>query len=130
MPIERWSDNVVVVHLGDDPQFTEDLDSLDGPATATSAGTAKSAPNGGTAHRPADAVLDFAAVHFINSSNLARLLKLRQKMVKADAKLILCGMSTQVWGTFLVTGLDKVFAFSDNVPTSLATLQIKGAARA
>jgi hypothetical protein len=29
MPVERWSDDVVVLHLADDPQFTDDLDALD-----------------------------------------------------------------------------------------------------
>ena len=54
MPIENWSEQVSVVHLGDDPQFTDDLDGLDHRL-----GQGKS-----------HAVLDFAAVHFINSSNL------------------------------------------------------------
>jgi hypothetical protein len=27
-------------------------------------------------------------------------------------------------GAFLVTGLDKIFEFTDNVPTALATLQL------
>ena len=110
MPIERWSDTVIVAHLADDPQFTEDLESLD----------AMTGAKGKTAH----AVLDFAAVHFINSSNLAKLLKLRTRMIKTDRRLMLCNIPTPVWGTFLVTGLDKVFNFSDNVPTSLATIQI------
>jgi len=30
-----------------------------------------------------------------------------------------------VWGAFLVTGLDKMFDFSDNVMTALATLQLE-----
>ena len=29
MPVEKWSDTVVVVRLGDDPQFTDDLEALD-----------------------------------------------------------------------------------------------------
>jgi anti-anti-sigma factor len=109
MPIEKWSDQVSVIHLADDPQFTDDLDALEHRL-----GQGKS-----------DAVLDFAAVHFINSSNLARLLKLRKRMNADGSKLVLCNVSTQVWGAFLVTGLDKVFEFSDNVMTALATVQIK-----
>ena len=105
MPVEKWSDTVVVAHLADDPQFTEDVLSVE------------AAVEGG--HR--DAVLDFAGVRFVNSSNLARLLKLAE--VK-DGRLLLCSLSTQVWGAFLVTGLDKVFDFTDNVPTALATLQM------
>ncbi len=108
MPIEKWSDRVNVIHLADDPQFTDDLQALDNRMAA----------------KAADAVLDLGAVHFINSSNIALLLKLRKQMVNCERRLVLCSVSTQVWGTFLVTGLDKIFEFSDNVPTALATLQM------
>jgi anti-anti-sigma factor len=108
MPIEKWSDQVSVVHLADDPQFTDDLEGLEHRL-----GQGKS-----------DVVLDFASVHFINSSNLARMLKLRKKMNSDGSRLMLCNVSTQVWGAFLVTGLDKIFEFTDNVPTALATLQL------
>jgi anti-anti-sigma factor len=110
MPIEKWSDNVLVVHLSDDPQLTDDLESL-----------AKLAQPGGGA---VSAVLDFAGVSYINSSNIAKLLRVRQATVSSDGKLILCGMTTQVWSAFLITGLDKVFTFTDNVPTALATIQM------
>ena len=117
MPVEKWSESVVVVHLMDDPQLTDDLDSLERSLAQGAQGSQN--PQGRT-----DAVLDFAGVHYINSSNIARLLRLRQKMVAADARLVLCNLSTQVWGAFLITGLDKVFEFSDNVTTALATIQI------
>ncbi len=108
MPIEKWSDTIAVVHLADDPQFTEDVVAVE-----------ESTDAGGN-----DVVLDFGAVHFLNSSNLARLLKLRKHVSNKDRRLVLCGISNQLWGAFLVTGLDKVFDFSDNVPTALATLQM------
>ena len=108
MPIEKWSDKVNVLHLADDPQFTDDLQALESQLET----------------KPAAAVLDLAAVHFINSSNIARLLKLRKLMINHNRRLVLCGVSTQVWGSFLVTGLDKVFEFSDSVTTALATLQM------
>ena len=108
MPIEKWSDKVNVLHLADDPQFTDDLQGLEAQL----------------ATKPAHTVLDMAAVHFVNSSNIARLLKLRKQMIGINHRLVLCGVSTQVWGTFLVTGLDKVFEFSDSVPTALASLQL------
>ena len=108
MPIENWSDQVVIAHLADDPQLTDDLKSLE-----QSAGQSR-----------ADAVLDFGGVHFVNSSNIAKLLKLRKAMQAADGRLVLCSISNQVWTAFLVTGLDKIFQFSDNVPTALATLQM------
>jgi anti-anti-sigma factor len=108
MPVERWSDEVVVLHLADDPQFTDDLDALEKAIAQT----------------PVDAVLEFGGVRFINSSNIAKLLKLRKSMASNGSRLLLCNITTQVWGAFLVTGLDKIFELSDNVPTALATLQI------
>jgi len=109
MPVEKWSDTVVVAHLADDPQFSEDVLSVEEEI------------NPGKK----DAVLDLAAVHFLNSSNLARLLKLRKQMITADRRLMLCSISDQVWSAFLVTGLDKVFEFSANVTAALATLQMR-----
>ncbi len=108
MPVEKWSERVAVVHLADDPQFSDDLEGVEDAL----------------AQGPMDAVLDFGAVHYVNSSNIARLLKLRKKIGSTDSRLVLCNISTQVWGAFLITGLDKLFELSDNVPTALATLQI------
>ena len=107
MPVEKWSDSIVVVHLADDPQFTEDLECLERVVPKTTG-----------------SVIDFSGVRFINSSNIARLLKVRKMVISRDGRLVLCGVNDQIWGAFLVTGLDKVFEFSDNVPTGLATLQM------
>jgi anti-anti-sigma factor len=109
MPLERWSDKVVVVRLADDPQLTEDLVALEHASQ----------------HGPVDAVLDFDGVKYINSSNLAKLLKLRKKMVSDGTRLILCGIGDQVWGALLVTGLDKLFSVCDDVATGLASLQMR-----
>jgi hypothetical protein len=37
----------------------------------------------------------------------------------------LCAVNTHVWGLLLVTGLDKVFNFSDDVSMGLASVQIE-----
>ncbi len=105
MPLERWSDRVIVVHLADDPSFTDDLLAFDAAVGA-------------------DLVLDFGGVQHINSSNFGRLLKLRKQAAAENARLVLCSLNTEVWGTFLTTSLDCLFEFSDNVPTALATLQM------
>jgi len=109
MPLEHWSEKVLVVRLGDDPQLTEDLVALEHAAQ----------------HGPTHAVLDFTGVNFINSSNLAKLLKLRKKAVSEGTKLVLCSIGDQVWGALLVTGLDKLFTVTDDVATALATLQLE-----
>lgn len=105
MPFERWSDRVVVVHLADDPSFTDDLLAFDATVGA-------------------DLVLDFAGVRHINSSNLGGLLKLRKLANAEGVKLILCSVNDHIWGSFLMTSLDCLFEFSDDVSTALATLQI------
>ena len=71
-----------------------------------------------------DIVLDFSSVSYVNSSHLARLLKLRKQTVADEGRLMLCSVGTRVWGAFMMTGLDKVFHFTDDVTTALATFQI------
>jgi anti-anti-sigma factor len=110
MSVEQWSDSIVVVHLADDPQFTDELEDLDKYCVSA-------------AFRPST-VLDCAGLFSINSSNLARLLKLRKQIITADQRLILCSVSSQVMNTLLVTGLDNVFELSQNVSTALAKLQM------
>ncbi len=111
MAIQKWSEKITVAELGDDPQLTEDLGSL-----------LESLPQQTT-----DVVLNFAAVSFVNSSSIAKLLRLRKITSSAKCRLILAGVNTQVWGVLLVTGLDKVFEFTDDVATALATLQLEAA---
>ena len=109
MSIQSWSDNILVVELQDDPSFTDDVTTLlDQVETG----------------RNVDVVLNLAGVNYINSSNIARLLRLRHKLVDNKQRLVLCGINTNVWGLFLVTGLDKVFEFADNVANGLARVQL------
>src|SRR5437879_7036803 len=105
MPIEKWSEHINVVRLGDDPQFTDDLDSLTEQLLSP-----RHAPN---------SVLDFSGVRTVNSSNIAALLKVRKLVISNNSKLVLCCVPTPIWGTFLVTGLDKVFEFRQDVATAL-----------
>ena len=111
MAIQQWSDTIMVTDLQDDPEFTDDLNTLGQQVEART---------------DVDIVLDFRGVTFLNSSNIAKLLKLRkQVMINNNHHLKLCGISTHVWGVFLVTGLDKIFEFADDVSSALASLQLK-----
>ncbi len=110
MPFEQWSETVVLAELGDDPQFTDDMNAIIEQCTDNSR---------------QDVMLDFAAITHLNSSNIAKLLKLRKLVtVTNQRRLKLCGINRHVWGVFLVTGLDKIFDFVDDVPSGLASLQI------
>lgn len=108
MAIQKWSDEITVVELGDDPLFSDDLVALIEGLEVT----------------PSDVVLNLAAVSFVNSSNVAKLLRLRKQVTNSDRRLLLCGVNTQVWGIFLVTGLDKIFQFTNDISTALTTLQM------
>jgi len=108
MAIQEWSENITVVELSEDPQFTDEMAAL----------------MDRLAGNPTDVVLNFGAVGFINSSNISRLLRLRKAMITNQRRLILCNVNSQVWGVFLVTGLDKIFEFVDDTATALATIQL------
>lgn len=111
MGIQDWSERIVLLDLHDDPQFTDDLNALMELVEKR---------NG------ADVLLDFADVNFLNSSNIAKLLKLRKALSSSyPGKLRLCGINNSVWGVFLVTGLDKIFELSNDVSSGLAALQMQ-----
>ncbi len=109
MSIDKWSDSILVVELQDDPSLSDDLAALQEQLDAGA---------------KVDVVIDFSSVHYLNSSNLARLLRIRKQITGSDRRLVLCGIDTNVWSVFLVTGLDKIFECADNVSTALASVRI------
>lgn len=111
--IQTWSDTIRVAELQDDPAFTDDVVSLTEHIEASSV---------------FDIVLDFRGVNYLNSSNIAKLLRLRKAVILKGRRLVLCNVGTQVWSMFLVTGLEKVFEFADNVDTALLGVQLAGGA--
>ena len=110
MPVQNWSDEIMLVDVQNDPAFSDDINSAIDQIQA---------------NPDMDVVIDLSGITFLNSSNIAKLLKLR-KLVKINNRrnLKLCAISTHVWGVFLVTGLDKIFDFSDDVATGLAGLHM------
>ncbi len=110
MPIQTWSDRIWVITLGNEPAMSEDLVNA-----AELARKAETQP---------EVVVDFSAVTHVNSVNLSQLLKLRQLSVKRGARLKLAALADGVWVAFLTTGLDKVFDFTQDVPSALAALQL------
>ncbi len=110
MGIQKWSDDILMGELAEEPVFSEDMTSLSDML----------------GQGPQDVVLNFKAVDFLNSSNIARLLRLRKQALSAKRRLVLCDVNPQIWGVLLVTGLDKIFEFTNDVSTALAGLQISG----
>ncbi len=113
----NWSDDIVIAELADEPALSEELNTV--YARLTSIPSEKSP----------DLVLNLAGVTYLNSSNIAQLLRLRKRLDECDRSLRLCSVSDQVWSIMLVTGLDKVFRFASDTASALASLQIEDGKR-
>jgi len=109
MAIQDWSERIIFAELADDPDFTDEL--------ATLSDRMEKAPR--------DVVLSLAKVRFLNSSNISRLLKLRKILLDRNHRLKLCDISVQVWGVFLLTGLDSIFEVAEDRASALASLQME-----
>ncbi|QQS10145.1 MAG: STAS domain-containing protein [Phycisphaerales bacterium] len=110
MPTE-WSDDIVIAELADEPALSDELTGIVQRLESTDA-------------RKPSVVLNFAGVSYVNSSNLAQLLKIKSRLKEAGRTLRLCSVSDDVWSVLMVTGLDKVFQFHPDPMTALAAIQI------
>ena len=111
MAIERWSDAIWLASLGDEPGFSDDLQTLMQQLQRSD-------------DQNPDVVISLNAVGRINSSNLSQLLRLRKLMIDRQGRLRLAAIPDGIWAVFITTGLDKVFHFSEDVPSALASLQM------
>lgn len=110
MAIE-WSDNILHARLADEPALSDELSVIIEQVSGADA----------TPH----VVLDFSSVAYVNSSNLAQMLRLSKKLTEASRQMRLCAVGDEVWSVMMVTGLDKVFRFAPDSLTALAGLQIE-----
>lgn len=110
MPTERWSDNIWIIRLQNEPLFSDEIHPL--------------VQRIGRDDTPPAVVVELSEVSQINSSNLSQLLKLRKAATDHKVELRLTSPSNAVWSVFLMTGLDKVFAFTQDTATALAELQM------
>jgi anti-anti-sigma factor len=111
MPIEEWSEEITIATVGDEPAFSEDMANL----------LQRLEERGETTP---DVVLDLASVSYLNSSNIAQMLRLRKRLNTGGRNMRICSVEDQVWGVLMITGLDKIFDFTDDVSTALASLQL------
>ena len=120
MTINDWSDSIQVAELHNDPAFADDMGVL---ANAFQR-VADELKAGRPGVRAKDLVLDMRHVQFLNSSNIAQLLRVRKLALLAGARIRICSVSDRIWGVLLATDLDRIFDFSEDVTTSLAQLQM------
>jgi anti-anti-sigma factor len=120
VPINEWSDSIQIAELQNDPSFAEDMGAL----AAYFQRCADDRKAGRADARARDAVLDFRHVQFLNSSNIAQLLRVRKLAILAGAHVRICSVSDRIWGILLATDLDRIFDFSEDVTTALAAMQM------
>ncbi len=63
-------------------------------------------------------IVDFAHVSYIDSSGLATLIEMLQRIKKIQGIMKLCGMSFQVKNIFEVTKLDTIFTIVNDLETA------------
>tara|TARA_E500000318_G_scaffold2060_1_gene2824 strand:- start:132225 stop:132587 length:363 start_codon:yes stop_codon:yes gene_type:complete len=108
-----WSDNIVIANLADEPALSDELSMICERVEST--GESDPIPH---------AVLDFHEVSYVNSSNIAQLLRLRKNLEARERQLVLAGVSDEVMSVLVVTGLNKVFQFAPDMLTAIASIQI------
>ena len=108
MAIQDWSDDLILAEVASDPEFTDEMNML----VERLGKDAK------------EVVVNFSKVKYLNSSNISLLLKLRKTLLDSKRRLLLCEIPVQVWGVFLLTGLDAIFDVAEDTPSALASLQM------
>jgi anti-anti-sigma factor len=114
LPTE-WSEGILLCDLADEPELSEEISAL--------ASQLKSTPTEKLPH----VVLNFGGVTYLNSSQIAQLLRLRKRTTEGHKQLVLTAMRDEVWSVMLLTGLDKVFQVAPDTMTALARVQLDGA---
>ena len=115
MSLNEWSETIILAETGEEPTFSDDMSSL-----MTIVEDAEQGSRG-----MPDVVVNLSEVDYLNSSNIAQLLRLRKRLTARGARLRICSVRDQVWGVILVTGLDKLFEFHDATATAIASLQLE-----
>jgi anti-anti-sigma factor len=106
----EWSDSILMANLADEPALSDELSLIiDRVEDADS---------------PPHAVLDLSEVTYINSSNIAQLIRLRKVLQDAGREMRISGVRDEVMSVLMVTGLDKVFKFAPDTLTAIAGLQL------
>lgn len=109
-----WSSDIVIASLEDEPALSDELAALCERLEKTEPGATPAV------------ILNFSDVTYLNSSNIAQLLKIRRRLSEAGKGMRLCSIADPVWSVMLLTGLDKVFDFAHDPATAIASIQIDG----
>ncbi len=106
MTLNQWDDNILILALLNEPDFSEDTDSL----------ILKLQSENETC---SNVIIDLQNVSTLNSSNLGALIEIKKLLETKDKRMVICNISDSIWSTMLATGLDQVFEFIEDTTTAL-----------
>jgi len=106
-----WSADIAIANLADEPALSDELVTM----------IERIEESDSTPH----IVLDFHEVSYVNSSNIAQLLRMRKVLEERGHRLVLCSVTDEVMSVLLVSGLNKLFAFAPDTLTAIASVQIE-----
>ena len=106
-----WSTEIAIANLADEPALSDELGTL----------TERVEGAGDSPH----VVLDFHEVSYVNSSNIAQLLRMRKLLEEQSRQLVLCSVTDEVMSVLVVSGLNKLFGFAPDTLTAIASVQIE-----
>jgi len=109
MSLNQWNDDILILELLDEPDFSDDTDAI----------LAKLRVEESTMPH---AVVDLQNVTKLNSSNLGAMIEIKKLLQTKNRRMIICNISDSIWSTMLATGLDQVFEFIENTAVALASL--------
>lgn len=111
MSVTQWSEHILLAELQDEPAFSDELDALIEQIYGSS--------------ERQDVILNMQSVTFLNSSNIAQLLELQQRMHDKGLMLRLCAVNDRVYSVLQITGLNKFFRIESDTATALAAVQLQ-----
>ncbi len=111
MTLNQWSEDVLILELQNEPDFSEDTDSL------------RLKLKNSDILVP-DVIIDLQHFSTLNSSNLGALIECKNLLAEKDRRMIICNINDGIWSTMLATGLDQVFTFIEDTTTALTSLMV------
>jgi anti-anti-sigma factor len=106
MTLNQWDDNILILELLDEPDFSEDTDSLLLLLRDEN-------------EKISNVIIDLQNVFTLNSSNLGALIEIKKMLETKGKRMVICNISDSIWSTMLATGLDQVFEFIEDTTTAL-----------
>ena len=106
MTLNQWSDEILILELYDEPDFSEDTDSLLSKLRSDE-------------DVNFNVIIDLQQVSKLNSSNLGALVEIKKLLQVRGKRMVVCNISDAIWSTMLATGLDQVFEFIEDTTTAL-----------